>query len=347
MAPPAAPTVDLRSDTVTRPTEGMRRAMAEAEVGDDVYGEDPTVRRLQEEVAERFGREAALLTPTGVMANQIALRCLAVPGTEVVIEAGAHIVAYEAGAHAQLGGLQFRTVDAPRGLLTADLVRGALRPPSFPYTTTGLVCVEQTTNRWGGTVYDLEALDGIRKVGDDAGLPVYADGARIFNASVATSTPVSAYADRVDALMFCFSKGLGAPIGSMVVGDADLIEEATRWRRVYGGAMRQVGVIAAAARYALTHHVDRLAEDHDNARRLAEIVAEAAPDAVDPADVQTNIVYVDTGERLAADLIAELRDEDILLGSMGPHLLRLVTHLDVDREGCERAARAIATRLEG
>jgi threonine aldolase len=336
---------DLRSDTVTRPTPGMRRAMADAEVGDDVYGEDPTVRRLQEEVAERFRREAALFTPTGVMANQIALRSLAAPGTEVIVEAGAHIVAYEAGAHATLGGLQFRTVDAPGGILTAELVSGALRPPSFPYTTSALVCVEQTTNRWGGTVYDLETLDAVRAVADEAGVGVYADGARIFHAAVATGTDVADYADRVDALMFCVSKGLGAPVGSIVVGDADLIAEATHWRRVYGGAMRQVGVLAAAARYALDHHVDRLADDHANARRIAEIVAEAAPTAVDLDAVQTNIVYVDTGERPATDLIGQLRDEGVLVGAMGPHLLRLVTHLDVGSAACERAALALAERL--
>ncbi|MBW3621226.1 MAG: DegT/DnrJ/EryC1/StrS family aminotransferase [Actinobacteria bacterium] len=338
--------VDLRSDTVTRPTTGMRRAMAEAEVGDDVYGEDPTVIALEREVAERFGREAALFAPTGVMANQIALRVLAAPGTEVVVEAAAHLVAYEAGAHAQLGGLQFRTVDAPGGILTADLVRAALRPAAFPYTTSSLVCIEQTSNRWGGTVYDLGTLDGIRGVADEAGIAVYADGARIFNASVATGVDVADYARRVEALMFSASKGLGAPVGSIVVGDRDLVEQARHWRRVYGGAMRQVGVLAAAVRYALSHHVDRLADDHANARHLAETVATELPGAVDPTGVVTNMVYLDTGAVPAADVVRDLAAEDrVLVGSMGPNLLRVVTHLDVDREGCDRAAEALVRRL--
>jgi threonine aldolase len=338
--------VDLRSDTVTRPTPAMRRAMADAEVGDDVYGEDPTVRRLEAAVAERFGREAAVFAPSGVMANQLALRVLARPGDEVVVEGGAHIVAYEAGAHAQLGGLQFRTLDAPRGILTADLVRGALRPPSFPYTTSALVCVEQTTNRAGGTVYDLATLDDLRALADEAAVGLYADGARIWNASLASGVALDAYADRVDALMCSMSKGLGAPVGSLVVGDAALVEEARHWRRVYGGAMRQVGVLAAAALHALEHHLDRLADDHANARRIAELVAAEHPDAVDPTDVETNIVYLRTGERPAADLLVELREEDgVLAGAMGPDLLRLVTHLDVDADGCERAGRAIARRL--
>ncbi|MBW3657802.1 MAG: aminotransferase class I/II-fold pyridoxal phosphate-dependent enzyme [Actinobacteria bacterium] len=342
---PDAP-IDLRSDTVTRPTPGMRRAMADAEVGDDVYGEDPTVTTLEREVAERFGREAALFTPTGVMANQVALRVLAAPGTEVVLEAAAHIVAYEAGAHAQLGGLQFRTVDAPGGTLTAELVRAALRPPSFPYTTSALVCLEQTSNRWGGTVYDLDTIDGVRAVADEAGIGVYIDGARIWNASVAAGVPVDEYGRRADALMFSASKGLGCPVGSIVVGDRDLVDEARHWRRLYGGAMRQVGVLAAAVRYALEHHVDRLAEDHANARLIADVVAAAQPAAVQPATVATNMVYLDTGEHLASDLVAALGTEDgVLVGSMGPHLLRLVTHLDVDEAACRRAADAIARRL--
>ena len=337
--------VDLRSDTVTTPTEGMRAAMAAADVGDDVYGEDPTVNALQEEVADRFGREAALFTPTGVMANQIALRSLAAPGTEVVLEADAHIVAYEAGAHAALGGLQFRTVEAPRGILTRDLVEAALRPRSFPYTENSVVAVENTTNRAGGTIYDLGTLDGLRALCDERDLALFIDGARVFNAVVATGNPPAAYGSRVDALTFCVSKGLGAPVGSLLVGDADLVAEALAWRRRYGGAMRQVGVLAAAGRYALQHHVDRLADDHANARLIADMVADAAPDAVDPEGVETNIVYVETGARPAAEVVSALADEGIRLGAMGDHLLRLVTHLDVDEAGCRRAAEAIAREL--
>lgn len=339
--------VDLRSDTVTTPTVGMRAAMAAADVGDDVYGEDPTVNALQDEVAARFGREAALFTPTGVMANQITLRALAAPGTEVVLEADSHIVAYEAGAHAALGGLQFRTVEADRGILTRDRVEPALRPRSFPYTENSVVAIENTTNRAGGTIYDVGTLDGLRDLCDERGLALFMDGARIFNAIVASGTSAEAYGARVTALTFCVSKGLGAPVGSLLVGDADLVAETLAWRRRYGGAMRQVGVLAAAGRYALQHHVDRLADDHENARLIATTVAEAVPDAVDPADVETNIVYIETGDRAAHEVIDELAGQGIRVGAMGDHLLRLVTHLDVDRSGCRRAAEAIAKALAG
>lgn len=337
--------VDLRSDTVTTPTDGMRAAMAAADVGDDVYGEDPTVNALQDEVAARFGREAALFTPTGVMANQVTLRCLAAPGTEVVVEADAHLVAYEAGAHAALGGLQFRTVEAPRGILTPELAEGALRPTSFPYTENSVVAVENTTNRAGGTIYDLATLDGLRELCGQRKLALFMDGARIFNAVVASGASAEAYGTRVTALTFCVSKGLGAPVGSLLVGDAELVAEAVAWRRRYGGAMRQVGVLAAAGRYALQHHVDRLADDHANARLIAEVVAEAAPDAVDPASVETNIVYVETGSRPAVEVVSALAADGIRLGVMGDRLLRLVTHLDVDEDGCRRAAQAIARTL--
>lgn len=338
-------TVDLRSDTVTRPTRGMRAAMAAADVGDDVYGEDPTVNALQDEVAAMFGRDAALFTPTGVMANQIALRVLAAPGSEVVLEADAHIVAYEAGAHAALGGLQFRTVTADRGILTRAVVEPALRPRSFPYTENSVVAIENTTNRSGGTIYDLATLDDLRALCDEHELALYMDGARIFNAVVASGSSPETYGSRVAALSFCVSKGLGAPVGSLLVGDADLVAEAKAWRRRYGGAMRQVGVLAAAGRYALQHHVDRLADDHENARTIARIVADAHPDAVDPDGVETNIVYVATGARPAADIIRELGDEGIRVGAMGDHLLRLVTHLDVDVAGARRAGEALARAL--
>nr|MBA2530186.1 threonine aldolase family protein [Euzebyales bacterium] len=243
--------IDLRSDTVTRPTPEMRRAMASAEVGDDVYGEDPTVVRLQERTAELFGREAALLCPSGVMCNQLWLRVLARPGTEVVVEADAHLVNYEGGAGALLGGVQFRTVGAHDGLLTAADVAGAVRGDHFPLTPTSLVCVEQTTNRRGGTVYPLAQLQAIREVCQEADLALYMDGARVFNAAVASGTALDAYGSAVDGLMCCMSKSLGAPVGSLMVGDADAVAEALVWRRRYGGAMRQAGVIAAAGLVAL------------------------------------------------------------------------------------------------
>ncbi|MBW3576499.1 MAG: aminotransferase class I/II-fold pyridoxal phosphate-dependent enzyme [Actinobacteria bacterium] len=337
--------VDLRSDTVTRPTPAMRRAMADADVGDDVYGEDPTVNALQEEAAALFGREAALLVPSGVMANQLWLRVLARPATEVVVEADAHIVDYEDGAGAVLAGVQFRTVDTPDGLMTQEQVTAAVRPDAYHLTPTSLVAVEQTHNRRGGTVYPLARLQAIADVTRTAGVRLYLDGARIFNAAVAADVDPDAYGRVADGLMFSLSKGLGAPVGSVLVGDGDAIAEAHRWRRRYGGAMRQAGVIAAAGLHALRHHRDRLAEDHANARILAETLVESAPDAVDLGQVHTNMVYVDTVPADAERVADELADAGVLCGALGPWTLRLVTHLDVDRDGCLRAARAIATTL--
>jgi threonine aldolase len=337
--------IDLRSDTVTRPTDGVRRAMAAAEVGDDVYREDPEVNALQEEVADRFGREAALFVPSGVMASQVLLRTLTEPGTEVVCEADAHLVAYEAGAVAMHAGVQFQTLPGDRGRLSAEQVAPRLRPPFFPYTATTAISVEETTNRGGGAIHGLERLRALRALADERDLVFHGDGARIFNAIVASGVDPSAYGTVFTGFSFCLSKGLGAPVGSMVVGDRDVIEECRSWRHRLGGAMRQVGVLAAAGRYVLTHHVDRLAEDHANARSIAEVIADAAPAAVDLAEVETNIVYVDTGELPVGDLLGALSQEGILAGAMGPHLLRLVTHLDVDAAGCRRAAELIGRAL--
>jgi threonine aldolase len=331
--------IDLRSDTVTRPTEAMRRAMAAAEVGDDVYGEDPTVRALEAAAAERFGRNAGLLCPTGVMCNQIWLHLLAPVGTEVLVEADSHVVNYEAGAHAVLGGVQFRTVAAQRGLLTPEQVRAAIHPDHFPLTATSVVVVEQTHNRRGGTVYPLEQLRDIRDVCDAAGVALYMDGARVFNAAVATGTPPADYGALVDGLMFCVSKALSAPVGSVMVGDGDAIAEARVWRRRYGGAMRQAGVLAAAGLVALEDMVERLAEDHSNARMLAEAAAEVHPEGIDPGAVETNIVYVEDVD--SAAVVAGLAEAGIAAGAMDPRTLRLVTHPDVSVEDCRVAADAL------
>lgn len=336
--------IDLRSDTVTKPTPAMRRAMAEADVGDDVYGEDPTVLALQEAAAERFGREAALLCPTGVMCNQVWLRILSRPGTEVLVEADSHLVNYEAGAHALLGGIQFRTVAAPRGLLSPEQVEAAIRPDHFPLTATSVVAVEQTHNRRGGTCYPLPRLREIRRVCDDAGVALYMDAARVFNAAVATGTDPADYGGLVDGLMFCISKSLSAPVGSLMVGDADAIAEAVVWRRRYGGAMRQAGVLAAAGLVALDQMVDRLADDHANARLLAEAAAEVHPDGVDLAQVETNIVYVEDVD--AAAVVTGLGERGVAAGAMDPRTLRLVTHPDVDDAACRTAADALRAVLE-
>ena len=339
--------VDLRSDTVTQPTAAMRRAMADAEVGDDVYGEDPTVTALEEEVAARFGREAAVLTPSGVMATQVLLRALTSPGTEVVCESDAHIVAYEAGAAAINAQVQFRTVDGDRGRLDAASVSAALRPDAFPYTEVAAISVEETTNRGGGAVHGLARLEALRAVADGRGLALHGDGARLWHALVATGDDPVAVGRTFTAFSVCLSKGLGCPVGSLAVGDADTIAVARAWRRRFGGAMRQAGVLAAAGRHALAHHVERLADDHANARRLAERVAEVAPDAVDLASVTTNLVYVHTGERPASHVVDALAADGVRIGAMGPHLVRLVTHLDVDRDGADRAAEALVGALAG
>jgi threonine aldolase len=327
--------IDLRSDTVTKPTRQMRSAMASADVGDDVYGEDPTVIALQERVAALFGREAALLCPSGIMCNQVWLRVLARPGTEVLVEADAHVVNYEGGAGALLGGVQFRTVAAPYGLLAPNDVAQAIRPDLFPLTPTSLVCIEQTHNRRGGTVYPLDHLRALRKVTADAGVRLYMDGARVFNAAVASGDALGDYGAEVDGLMCCLSKSLGAPVGSVMVGDRDAIAEATVWRRRYGGAMRQAGVIAAAGLVALDR-IDRLADDHANARLLAEAAADVLPDAVDLRQVQTNIVYIEGVD--AKGVCAALAVEGVLAGAMDVRTVRLVTHPDVTPDDCRRAA---------
>jgi threonine aldolase len=336
--------IDLRSDTVTRPTPAMRRAMAEAEVGDDVYGEDPTVLALQEAAAARFGREAALLCPTGVMCNQIWLRLLAPVGSEVLVEADCHLVNYEAGAHAVLGGVQFRTVAAERGLLTPEQVAAAMRPDQFPLTPTKVVAVEQTHNRRGGTVYPLAQLQALRRLTAAAGVALFMDGARVFNAAVATGTDPAAYGQQVDGLMFCLSKALSAPVGSVMVGDADAIAEALVWRRRYGGAMRQSGVLAAAGLVALEQMVDRLADDHANARLLADAAAEVHPDGIDPSLVETNIVAIEDIDAAAA--VAGLAERGVAAGAMDARTLRLVTHPDVDEAACRKAADALRAVLE-
>ena len=328
--------IDLRSDTVTRPTPAMRRAMAEAEVGDDQYGEDPTVRRLEEAAAERFGKSAALYCTSGILCNQLWLRVLAEPATEVIVEADAHLVNYEGGAGPLLAGVQFRTLPGSYGLLDAAQVADAIRPDVFPLTRTSLVCVEHTHNRGGGTYYSLDELAALRKTTADAGVPLYLDGARIFNAVVAAGVDPAEYGALVDGLSFCVSKGLGAPVGSLMVGDEGAIAEARVWRRRYGGAMRQAGVIAAAGLVALEQMVDRLAEDHVHARLLADAAREIAPAVVDPDQVRTNIVYLTDVD--APALVAALKREGVLAGAMDARTVRLVAHADVARPDVEAAA---------
>jgi len=328
--------IDLRSDTVTRPTEAMRRAMASAEVGDDVYGEDPTVRALEDRVAGLFGKQAALFTPTGSMANVLAVRSLVGVGEEVLCEASAHIARAELGAHGAFTGLTMRTwIGRPVDLAAVETLFAPDMGPFF--VATRAVSMENTHNFGGGAVTSIEQMRAVRGFADERGIGVHLDGARIWNAHVATGTPLQEYGATADVLAVCLSKGLGAPVGSLVVGGTEVIAEARVWRKRLGGGMRQVGVLAAAGLHALEHHVERLAEDHENARLLADACG------LDPASVDTNIVVVDVPD--APAVVAAAREHDVLVSAVGPRALRLVTHLDVTRPDAEAAAGVLSKLL--
>jgi threonine aldolase len=336
--------VDLRSDTVTRPGDDMRRAMAAAEVGDDVYGEDPTINRLEEEVAAAFGRPAALFVPSGTMGNQVGVRLLVPPGDELLCDADAHVVTYEGGGLAVHGGVQTRTIVTERGLLDPDAVEAQLRPVTFHVVPTRAVAVEQTHNRGGGAVYPTAVLESLRSLTSSYGVALHCDGARIWNAHVATGTGLADYGALFDTMSVCLSKGLGAPVGSVVVmADAEMRAQARAIRHRLGGNMRQAGVLAAAGLFAVQHHVKRLADDHARARRLAEALADAAPGCADPAAVETNIVVLEVKD--AATIAADCRVDGVLVSSVGPHRLRLVTHLDVDDAGIDRAIAVLGRAL--
>ena len=335
-------TVDLRSDTFTRPTAAMRRAMADAEVGDDQWREDPTTSRLEAAVAERFGREAALFVPSGTMGNQICLRLAAPAGTECLANEDNHIFWYESAAAPLLSGVQLHAVAGERGRLDPAAARARVRTADYGVPTSALA-VEQTHNRAGGAVTPLGALRELRALADEAGLHLHCDGARIWNASVAAGVPLDAYGALFDSLSVCFSKGLGAPVGSAVVGDRELVERARQVRHLLGGAMRQSGVLAAAALVALEQMVERLAEDHANARRTAEEVAAAVPGSVDPSLVETNIVLLRAGA-FGTDgpgLVKRLADLGVLAAATGPDQVRLVFHYHVEAADADRAARAV------
>ncbi|NIL56285.1 threonine aldolase family protein [Salinispora arenicola] len=328
--------IDLRSDTVTRPTAGMREAMAVAEVGDDVYGEDPTVNALETEVAALFGHEAALFCPTGSMANQIALQLLVSPGNEVLCDADAHVVTYEIGAAAAYGGISSRTWPAVGADVDPGVVAGMIRPDGYWAVPTRAIAVEQTHNRGGGGVIPLDTLREVRRVADDAQVAVHCDGARIWHAHVADGVALATYGELFDTLSVCLSKGLGAPVGSLVVGSTDKIERARFIRKRMGGGMRQAGILAAAGRYALAHQVQRLADDHVRAARLAEAVA---PFGVLATDVRTNLVPLDLTKAPldAPAFAAAARTEGVLVSVLGPRTARLVTHLGVDDVAVSRA----------
>lgn len=327
--------VDLRSDTVTRPTEAMRAAMIGAQVGDDVYGEDPEVNALQAEVAALLGYEAGLFTPSGSLANQLGLRLLVRPGQELVCDSMAHVARAELGAAAAFSGITTRTWKAERGRIDVDSVAELIAPDGGPYlVSTAAIAVENTHNFGGGTVQSPDQVQAVQELARANGLGLHLDGARLFNAAVASGRPVVELAEGFDTVSVCLSKGLGAPVGSVLVASAERIAEARIWRKRYGAGMRQVGMLAAAGRHALAHHVDRLAEDHARARRLAEGLG------ANPAQVDTNIVVLDVSG--APGIAAAARADGVGVSALGPRFLRLVTHLDVTDNGIDRAVDVLA-----
>lgn len=322
-------TIDLRSDTITQPTPAMREAMARAEVGDDVFGDDPTVARLEAHVAEILGKEAAVFTPSGTMANQLALRAHTEPGDEILVDANAHIYYYESGAPAALAGVMCRCLPGVRGIFTAADVEATLRPVDQHFAPTKLVCIENTHNRGGGSVWPMERIREVADVSRTRGLRLHLDGARLWNASVATGIPERDYAAPFDSVSVCFSKGLGAPIGSALCGTREFIQRARRFRKMYGGGMRQAGILAAGALHALEHHRARLAEDHANARTLAEGLSRLPGLELDPATVQTNIVFLRVRNLPAATLASDLGEAGVRVLASGPDTVRAVTNLMV------------------
>jgi len=338
-------TIDLRSDTVTKPTHAMRAAMAAAEVGDDERDGDPTTRRLEERVAALLGKQDALFFPSGVMANQAAIWIHAPRGTEVLLDVDAHIVHSEIAATAVMSGAQVLTVVPTGAVMSASDLRRAFSPRSRYYPAASLVCVENTHNGAGGKITDIAELRAIRADAAEQGLPVHMDGARLWNASIATGLPLSEIADEADTVMVAFSKGLGAPVGAALAGSRKAMEVAWTARKLFGGAMLQSGIIAAGALYGVEHHIERLAEDHDNARVLARLIDGAGGASVVPPD--TNIVMIDLARGQSPAMIAAAaREEDVLVSEWSATRLRLVTHLDVSADDCRQAGHVIRQALE-
>ncbi len=341
----AAKVIELRSDTFTKPSPEMRRAMAEAEVGDDVYGEDPTINRLERRAAEIFGREAALFVPSGTMGNQIAVKLHTHHGQEIVCHERAHVFEYEMAMMAHFSGVVPRTAAAADGILTWQHIAPKLRTKSYHGAQTGLVTLENTHNMGGGTITPPEVFDDICDRAHDAGLPVHLDGARIFNAAVALGVDVAKLTAKADTVMFCLSKGLGAPVGSLLVGSAELMDRARIYRKALGGGMRQAGILAAAGLIALERGPQKLKDDHANAKFLAEGLSRIPGFNVDPGKVQTNIVMCDVpGIGMTAyELAQKLAAKGVLASGYGPQLIRFVTHLDISREQCAKAVEVVAS----
>lgn len=338
--------IDLRSDTVTQPTPAMRRVMAEAEVGDDVFGDDPTVQRLEGRVAELLGKEASLFMPSGTMSNQVALRTHTQPGDEVILEGQAHMFYYESGAPAALAGVMCRCLPGRRGIFTAADVQAVLRPPDVHFAPTRLVCIENTHNRGGGSVWPREVVAEVSRFARERDLRMHLDGARLWNASVATGVTERDYAAHFDSVSVCFSKGLGAPVGSALAGSREFIERGRRFRKQYGGGLRQAGILAAAALHALEHHRARLAEDHAHAQQFARVITDVRGVEVDPTSVQTNIVLFQVKTMPAAELCDRLEKRGVLMLPSALHTVRAVTHLQVSADDVASAAEEIRQILE-
>lgn len=332
--------IDLRSDTITQPDEGMREAMARAVVGDDVLGDDSTVQALEQHTAELLGKEAAVFVPSGTMANQLAIRVHTRPGDAMLLDANAHIYFYEAGAPAALAGVHSKLLDGQRGQFTAAQVEAAIPPHDDHFAQPSLVCLENTHNRGGGSVWPLEQIKSVAETARRHNLALHLDGARLWNASAASGISEREYAAQFDTVSVCFSKGLGAPVGSALAGSAEAIARARYYRKQQGGAMRQVGILAAAARHALDHNHARLTDDHENCQRLAKGLAKLSGLTVDEAGAETNMVFIDTGERDAADLAKRLDGMNVRLLDTGPHTLRAVTNLTVNREEIDQVLAA-------
>ncbi len=325
--------VDLRSDTITKPSAGMRKAMYEAEVGDDVFMEDPTANKLQEFAADMFGKEAALFVPSGVMGNQICLNVLTNPGDEVICDSECHIFHYESGSPAALSGIQLYPVVGKKGIFSAYDIEPLIRPASAYYMPqTRVIEIENTHNRAGGNIWPIENIKEIKNLADKYNLYTHLDGARIWNASVASGISIKEYASSFDTISACLSKGLGAPVGSIITGDKAFIKEAFRVRKAFGGGMRQIGILAAAGLYALTNNIGRLREDHDKAQMLANVISELPFFEIDPAEVITNIVSFKVTGIPAEDTIRKLAAAGIMILPGMPGYLRAVTHLDVSME---------------
>lgn len=331
--------IDLRSDTVTKPSKAMRQAIAEAEVGDDVFEDDPTVKKLEEMVAELLGKEKALFVPSGTMANEVAIKSWTKPGDEVILEEDSHIYNYEVGAPSVLCGVQLNALKGKRGVLTAQQILDHIRPQDIHIPPTTLICLENTHNRAGGTIYPIEEIKKIRKATKPFGIKMHLDGARLWNATIATGIPLDKYARYFDSVSVCLSKGLGAPIGSVICGSSDFIQIARRNRKMFGGGMRQVGIIAAAGIYAIENNFNRLIEDHRNAKALAQGLSKIPKISVDSESVQTNIVVIDikkSGMEVAKAL-EKLKEKNVLAVPFGKTQIRCVTHLNVSRDDIYKA----------